>query len=1208
MKIGFIGIGKLGLPICVGMAHVGHDVLGYDINPTFCDLVARGAKACDLLFSKETTMDGYTDLKSSSLLLNSPCRFTTSLEEVVQHAELLFCAVQTPHDPQYEGISRLPKSRSDFNYNFLIQAVKQVVNTSRKLGKMTTLVIISTVLPGTIRRDILPHLDPAFIRLVYNPYFIAMGTVLYDFFHPEFTLIGVVDETAKDLLLQLYATVNSAPVFTTNLENAEMIKVSYNTFITAKICLTNAIMMMCDRLENTSCDEVMRALFLGTKRIISASYLQGGMGDGGGCHPRDNIAMSWLSDQVGLPTNFYDGLMQCREQQTEYLVSVIEDYHIQFPNLPIFLMGKSFKPETDLTIGSPAILLRNLCLEKGIAVEHWDPYVDEKTSPPIWTAAIYCLTTRHETWKSFVFPRGSVVIDPFRFWTKISPPPDIVYHAIGAISNYLKINQTPDKPQSITEVKQQETKQIEDPLSRTRKGCTFVTALYDIHRPDRSFDSYLPHFQKTLLLREPMVIFLDVSKNLRSFAKEIRDTTFQPTVIIETTLEDIPCYWMLSEITKCPLFTHHPTDVTFTCPLYCCVQYSKFKWAEMALQHIPNKYVCWIDAGISRFFPYMDKLHYLPEHDFVLHSAPGKWTLPEIGSCQCVVKGTIWFATKKGLDSLGIMDFVRNKMFLCGKYDNEQVALAHLVHQDPSKFSWIADEPGHHLRRDIFRQEHMSPSFEFPNAVDMRNFPEVTSLCNVMSWHGSDKGNGWHNFTMIYHRMFQDVRHQSLKIFELGLGTTSLHFPSSMGPNGRPLASHRGWREYFPNATIYGADIDPDIITQEEDRIHTFFVDQRDTASVHALWKHFQSEQFDIMIDDGLHEIEHNIHFLKNSIHKLTENGLYFIEDIKRKNVDALRRALQQMHLEFEILDLPGANVHDNILCVIWNNTLRLIPRNEYIHQLQQPYQLSRSPLTTNFNVGFFCMCSYQSHAWEKSLESLRSFYPDAPIVLVNDGFDQFDYKQMADKFHCIYLPKKEQLLLHFFNDAQVREFFNRVYECCQLTKTKWMVHWHADMICRGQIKYMPPGPLCGCGFNSKKIDGKANNSWDSFSQVTQFIRESQSYVELNGWGSAGGSVFHTNTYLRVFHLLASMDISAIRNKTWADIFKHDDTAIAIAFALCGYPYRIWRDNPDISEDQSDNGAFLHGYKQNYDYVLQGRTLSDHHKKCARENESSIVK
>jgi UDPglucose 6-dehydrogenase len=428
LKIGFVGIGKLGLPICVGMSAVGHDVLGYDIADRYCQLVSRpqGVTAEELLTSKETTPDGKQDLKTSSLLRTSSCRFTSSLTALIQHAEFVFCAVQTPHEPQYEGITCMPESRADFDYSYLVQAVQHINVTAEELKKETILVIISTVLPGSIRKHIIPILGH-YIKLVYNPYFIAMGSVLPDFFHPEFVLIGIVDEYAKQKLIEFYKTITTAPLHITNLETAEMIKVSYNTFITAKICLANQIMIMCDKLEHTNADDVMKALFLGQRRIISNAYLTGGLGDGGGCHPRDGIALSWLSSQLQLPFNFYDGLMRCREMQTFYLVQLIQDYHLRFPELPIILLGKSFKAETDLTIGSPALLLKSMCEEAGLIVEHYDPFLDTYELK----TAVYCLATRHTIFQTTMFPTHSIVIDPFRF-LHVKSEDKIIYHPVGA--------------------------------------------------------------------------------------------------------------------------------------------------------------------------------------------------------------------------------------------------------------------------------------------------------------------------------------------------------------------------------------------------------------------------------------------------------------------------------------------------------------------------------------------------------------------------------------------------------------------------------------------------------------------------------------------------------------------------------------------------------------------------------------------------------
>ncbi len=115
-----------------------------------------------------------------------------------------------------------------------------------------------------------------------------------------------------------------------------------------------------------------------------------------------------------------------------------------------------------------------------------------------------------------------------------------------------------------------------------------------------------------------------------------------------------------------------------------------------------------------------------------------------------------------------------------------------------------------------------------------------------------------------------------------------------MGPNGRPGASLRAWREYFPQAQIYGADIDRDILFAE-DRIQTFWTDQRDPKAIRALWHQLDGVSFDVMIDDGLHEASANICFFMESFHKLKSGGIYVIEDILPHDIDvmnALARSL----------------------------------------------------------------------------------------------------------------------------------------------------------------------------------------------------------------------------------------------------------------------------------------------------------------------------
>jgi UDPglucose 6-dehydrogenase len=97
------------------------------------------------------------------------------------------------------------------------------------------------------------------------------------------------------------------------------------------------------------------------------------MGDGGGCHPRDNIALSWLARETGLSYDLFGALMECRERQTEWLADLIAAYRASDWE-DVEVLGKAYKPNTALTVGSPATLLANILTERGITFEHTDPY------------------------------------------------------------------------------------------------------------------------------------------------------------------------------------------------------------------------------------------------------------------------------------------------------------------------------------------------------------------------------------------------------------------------------------------------------------------------------------------------------------------------------------------------------------------------------------------------------------------------------------------------------------------------------------------------------------------------------------------------------------------------------------------------------------------------------------------------------------------
>lgn len=220
---------------------------------------------------------------------------------------------------------------------------------------------------------------------------------------------------------------------------------------------------------------------------------------------------------------------------------------------------------------------------------------------------------------------------------------------------------------------------------------------------------------------------------------------------------------------------------------------------------------------------------------------------------------------------------------------------------------------------------------------------EETPLCTIMQKHGSDKGQGRHNYTPLYHNLFKNKRTQITDIFELGIGTTNPQIPSNMGPNGTPKASLRGWKEYFPNATIHGADIDTTILKDEE-KIQTHYVDLNNPQTIQEMWnQHSLKEQtFDIIIDDGLHNHQANTTFLTNSLKKLKPDGTYIIEDINTnpQNIQQYQNTLNQLPINYRIHQIPHpTNNQDNCTIIITRkNAIILIGQVKNFHPLAQNF------------------------------------------------------------------------------------------------------------------------------------------------------------------------------------------------------------------------------------------------------------------------------
>ena len=199
-----------------------------------------------------------------------------------------------------------------------------------------------------------------------------------------------------------------------------------------------------------------------------------------------------------------------------------------------------------------------------------------------------------------------------------------------------------------------------------------------------------------------------------------------------------------------------------------------------------------------------------------------------------------------------------------------------------------------------------------------------TRMCRVMTKYGSDKGRMRHNYTTVYSALFASYQDRPLRIFELGLGTNNRDIPSNVGTNGRPSASLRGWRELFPRAFVYGADIDRRILFSE-DGIAAFYCDQLDQTSIRELWTLADlAGGMDIIIEDGLHTFEANVSFLEGSLERVRPGGVYVVEDIRSDTIQKWRTLLETDYsrrypaYEFAFVMLPNlANRQDNNLLVV---------------------------------------------------------------------------------------------------------------------------------------------------------------------------------------------------------------------------------------------------------------------------------------------------
>ncbi len=355
-RVNVVGLGKLGAPLAAVLASRGFQVIGLDVNKVLVDALNAGKMPI-------------VEPQLNELIAANKSRLSATMDanEAIQKSDASFVIVPTPSD-----------STGFFSNRFVLQAMATLGKALRNKQGYHMVVITSTVMPGSTGSEIKAALEQASGRkvgpelgLCYNPEFIALGSVVRDMLFPDSILIGESDSKAGDMLQTIYLTMceNKPPVQRMNFVNAELTKISVNTYVTTKISYANMLADMCDRLPGADVDAVTKAL--GADSRIGIKYLKGAMGYGGPCFPRDNVAFAALARKIGARADVAEATDRINNHQVERLANLVAKF--AKAGTRISVLGLSYKPHTPVVEESHSVKLAARLADAGYVVTVHDP-------------------------------------------------------------------------------------------------------------------------------------------------------------------------------------------------------------------------------------------------------------------------------------------------------------------------------------------------------------------------------------------------------------------------------------------------------------------------------------------------------------------------------------------------------------------------------------------------------------------------------------------------------------------------------------------------------------------------------------------------------------------------------------------------------------------------------------------------------------------
>jgi UDPglucose 6-dehydrogenase len=373
LTVSSIGLGKLGLCSAACFAGKGHRVIGVDSNGPHIDALNAGLCPVD-----EPGLAGLLDRCRANM------EFTTDYGHAVRSSDITMITVPTPSD-----------STGRFS-NAAIEAVlERIAPALRAKDTFHIVGIVSTVMPGTCERVFAPALESLTGKrcgrdfgLLYNPEFVALGSVIHDFLHPDLLLIGASDDRSAETARALYSSVvESSPCFAPmSLTNAEITKLSLNCYVTMKISFANELAAICEKIPGADVDVVTTAI--GADARVGRKYLKGGLGFGGPCFPRDNLAFQRCAEDAGTWAHLSPRVVEVNREIVDRLLVMVGEHVL--PGSTVALLGLSYKPGTHIVEESQPVMLARRLLDAGYVVRMHDPKALAGAKEALGGRGTYC--------------------------------------------------------------------------------------------------------------------------------------------------------------------------------------------------------------------------------------------------------------------------------------------------------------------------------------------------------------------------------------------------------------------------------------------------------------------------------------------------------------------------------------------------------------------------------------------------------------------------------------------------------------------------------------------------------------------------------------------------------------------------------------------------------------------------------------------------